>query len=87
MVGCKLYEPFSCLDFPPLLCLFICWLFREHAHTQSQERISMKLGWRMALSLESTPLTFGADLGISSHFLRHCQSVFCHVCSFLDNAS
>lgn len=41
--------------------LFVGWLVCAQYFLQSTQLITMKLGWRMCLSQEYTPLTVGAD--------------------------
>ena len=44
------------------ICFFIDWLVCQWDYTKSSEQIPTKLGWRIGLSPEVTPITFGADL-------------------------
>ena len=39
----------------------VCLLVSQQDYTRTDERISMKVGWRMALSPEQTQLTFSGD--------------------------
>ena len=60
-------------------CLLVGWLVCQQDSTNSTEQISMRLGWRMCLGPEKTPLTFGVDLnkGKDAGFLPHFQvSIF-----------
>lgn len=40
---------------------FGCYLVGQHDYTKTTQQISTKLGWRMDLSPENTPLTCGTD--------------------------
>ena len=44
-----------------LVRLLVCWVVCQQDYTKTIERLSMKLGWRVDLSPEQTPLTCGAD--------------------------
>lgn len=41
--------------------VFVCWLVCQEDYTKTTEGISTKLGWKMGVSQEQTPLTSGAD--------------------------
>ena len=44
---------FTCVRL--LACMFVC----QQDYTKTTEQISTKLGWKMVLGPEQTPLTFG----------------------------
>ena len=55
--------------FSTMSAFFDGWLDCYQHYTKTTELISVKLGWRMDLTLEQTLLTFGMDPGTFSHFL------------------
>lgn len=45
------------------------WSVRLQVYTKPTSQISMKLGWKMSLKPEQTPLNFGSDPDKENYFL------------------